>query len=67
MIILQSCSWGATIHWLHGRQALPGRAIGHGGVVMCCAGPMLLACIDHSLWQLVLETSIFACLEPVLL
>ena len=48
-------------------QALPGRAMEHGVVVMCCAGPMLLACIDKILWQLVLEASIFPCLEPVLL
>ena len=67
MMTSQSCSWRAAIHWLHGRQALPGRAIGHGGVVMCCAGPMLLACVGNSLWQLVLEWSIFACQKPVLL
>ena len=35
--------------------------------LMCCAGPMLLACIGNSLWQLVLEVSIFACQKPVLL
>ena len=52
---------------MDGRQALPGRALERGGVVMCCAGPMLLACIEKILWQLVLETSIFACLEPVML
>ena len=67
MMTSQSCSWRAAIHWMHGGQALPGRAIGHGGVVMCCAGPMLLACIGDSLWQLVLEMSIFACQKPVLL
>ena len=32
-----------------------------------CAGPMLLACIGNSLWQLVLEMSMFACQKPVLL
>ncbi len=35
--------------------------------MMCCGGPMLLACIDKVLWQLALESSIFAYLEPVLL
>ena len=35
--------------------------------MMCCAGLMLLACIGNSLWQLVLEMSIFASQKPVLL